>query len=329
MKQFILTISLLMMGFYSFSQVVPTDIIFSKKEYVSGVNDTIPVVLTTFQDSSLSISIGEQRDTAYFEKREDAVFFKSRKTACHYGLTYRSKSKRMDVTVTDTHNANRRLTLCDYGYFTKCFSYDKLDKEQLDNVKNLAMLSYKNGKKANCISLLRKSIPRSPGYSNDYLLWGTACVEVGLTKEAKKAYEQYVVYSRKSSVSPVIPERVKKVLGSKKIRSLVKKEKSDKQLKKKQEKDLKRVQNKKAGLLKKIYYVNEKGKKIKQVKRKQTVYLVVKSKNMKGCFINLDMHDEDIMYEYKGIELTERIVEDIVVTSNKMRIELRALRRIK
>ena len=89
--------------------------------------------------------------------------------------------------------------------------------------------------------------------------------------------------------------------------------------------DKKKVSN---GKLLGFYYTDLNGNKIKKVTEGQSIYMVVNSTGMIGKLINIDFNDEDIIYEFKGKEIENQLISNLEVTSDEMKVELKAIGRI-
>ena len=73
------------------------------------------------------------------------------------------------------------------------------------------------------------------------------------------------------------------------------------------------------------YYENSKGDKIEKVRKNKTIYLVVKSQDMTGKKVNIDLSNNNIDFEYNGSILENDLLENIEVTGSPMRIELKTI----
>ena len=73
-----------------------------------------------------------------------------------------------------------------------------------------------------------------------------------------------------------------------------------------------------------FYYTDLNGNKIKKVSEGQSIYMVVNSTGMIGKLINIDFSDEDIIYEFKGKEIENQLISNLEVTSDEMKVELKA-----
>lgn len=72
---------------------------------------------------------------------------------------------------------------------------------------------------------------------------------------------------------------------------------------------------------------DEEGNVIKKVKRGQTVYLTVKTKDMVGKKINVDLSDSKVDFEHGGNILENDLLENFSVTADTMKIELKTIKR--
>ncbi len=300
---------------------------FSKNYYISGANDSIPVIITTYYDSTITVVDGDEKDTACFQKKKEFVYYKSEKSGCFYKLKYNTQTKRLKVfkTTTKLEQDSICYNLLNFGYYKGNTHWDQLNEKQIQNWRTLAYKLFDCGKPTMYVSIMRDLLPRSHGYPEDYYLLGNIFHDAGMKNEEKQAYENYLIYSAISANETSYEACVWLLLGNYRIKSLIRKYSSEDKLKRKEKRDLKALRNQKEGHLIKCYYVDERGKKIHRVRPNQIVYVVLKSKKMKGRFINIDFYDESIIYEYQGRELTERMIEGIPVLSNKIRIELKAI----
>ena len=72
---------------------------------------------------------------------------------------------------------------------------------------------------------------------------------------------------------------------------------------------------------------DEDGNVIKKAKRGQTVYLNIKTKDMVGKKINIDLSDCKTEFEHEGSVVENDLLENHPVTADTMKIELKALKR--
>jgi len=73
------------------------------------------------------------------------------------------------------------------------------------------------------------------------------------------------------------------------------------------------------------YYESKNGEKITSPKKDQKIFLVIKTKGMKGEAIDIDLSDNAVDFEYKGKPLSGDSLSDIKVNGDTMRIELKAI----
>lgn len=72
---------------------------------------------------------------------------------------------------------------------------------------------------------------------------------------------------------------------------------------------------------------DETGAVIKRAVREQTVFIVVNTKDMVGKKMDIDLSDTEIDFEHNGKRLENDILQDYAITSNLMKIELKAIKR--
>ncbi len=301
---------------------------FSKKCYTSGIDDSIPILLTTHYDSTITIIYGDETDTASFIKKGGYVVYKSESSESLYSIKYNTETYRLKVKKTSIRDDRPSVyfKLLNYGTYSHSISWDDLNEKQVNNMRAIAYKFYDCGKPSYFVSIMREIMPRFPGNTEDYYIQGTVLYDYGMEKEAKQAYENYIVYSSRNGDDSSNVVQVRETLGKHKVHALAHKYTSESKLKKKEGRDLRAFQRQKEGRLIECYYVDERGKKLHRVHRNQIVYAVLISKNMYGHFIDIDFHDDSVIYEYQGRELTERMIENIPVFSDKMKIELKAIK---
>jgi len=73
-------------------------------------------------------------------------------------------------------------------------------------------------------------------------------------------------------------------------------------------------------------FESEDGKTLSCPKKNQSIYLVVKTKDMIGKTINVDLSDDKIDYEYQGKYLENDLLENVKVTAENMRFQLKTLK---
>lgn len=79
------------------------------------------------------------------------------------------------------------------------------------------------------------------------------------------------------------------------------------------------------GEILKSYLGNSNGEKLNTLKE-SNVILHIETKNMVGESINIDLSDNQFDFLYKGELIENDLLEDITVTSNKMKIELEVIK---
>jgi len=77
------------------------------------------------------------------------------------------------------------------------------------------------------------------------------------------------------------------------------------------------------------YFESEDGKKEFRPKKNDIVYFVVSTKDMAGESIDIDLSDSKIEFEYQGQPLSNGKISGLDVTGNKMKIELKVLKKKK
>ncbi len=80
------------------------------------------------------------------------------------------------------------------------------------------------------------------------------------------------------------------------------------------------------GTLADCYFEDTEGNVLTTVKKDQDIYAVVKSANMTGKVISIDLSDDKVDYEYNGQYLENDLLENINVTADIMRIPLKTLK---
>ncbi|WP_025614744.1 type VI secretion system tube protein TssD [Cellulophaga baltica] len=70
------------------------------------------------------------------------------------------------------------------------------------------------------------------------------------------------------------------------------------------------------------YFENTEGDKITKIRKGQDIVLVVKTQNMIGEQVNIDLGIERLNFMYNGQELENNIIESCDITSNLMRVDL-------
>ena len=73
-------------------------------------------------------------------------------------------------------------------------------------------------------------------------------------------------------------------------------------------------------------FENEEGKSLSKTKKNQTIYLHIKTREMIGKTINVDLSDDEIDYEYQGQHLKNDLLENIKVTADSMKLQLKTLK---
>ena len=77
------------------------------------------------------------------------------------------------------------------------------------------------------------------------------------------------------------------------------------------------------------YFESEDGKKEFRPKKNDIVYFMVSTKDMAGESIDIDLSDSKILFEHEGKPLDDGIISGLDVTGNKMKIELKVLKKKK
>ncbi len=80
------------------------------------------------------------------------------------------------------------------------------------------------------------------------------------------------------------------------------------------------------GTLTDCYFEDQEGNVLTTVKKDQDIYAVVKSTNMTGKVISIDLSDDTVDYEYNGQYLENDLLENINVTADIIRIPLKTLK---
>ncbi len=85
----------------------------------------------------------------------------------------------------------------------------------------------------------------------------------------------------------------------------------------------------KEGQIQSHYLEDDKGNKINRCRKNQTIFLVVESKDMVGKNICIDLSDDNVDYEYNGKYIENDLLENVKVTADTMRIQLKTLKQRK
>ncbi|OAB76110.1 type VI secretion system tube protein TssD [Cochleicola gelatinilyticus] len=75
------------------------------------------------------------------------------------------------------------------------------------------------------------------------------------------------------------------------------------------------------------YFENEDGEKVSGVKKDQKVYLVLKTENMAGKSVDIDLSDHPTVFEYQGQPLANNIMQAHSITADVMKIELTTIKK--
>jgi hypothetical protein len=79
-------------------------------------------------------------------------------------------------------------------------------------------------------------------------------------------------------------------------------------------------------LLLESYFENSEGKTIFKPKKNESIFLVIKTQNMTGKKINIDLSDDEIDYEYNGKHLENDLLEEIDITADTLKLSLKTLK---
>ncbi len=80
------------------------------------------------------------------------------------------------------------------------------------------------------------------------------------------------------------------------------------------------------GILTDCYFEDQEGNVLTKVKKDQDIYAVVKSTNMTGKVISIDLSNDKVDYEYNGQYLENELLENINVTADIIKIPLKTLK---
>jgi len=72
-----------------------------------------------------------------------------------------------------------------------------------------------------------------------------------------------------------------------------------------------------------IFFENNAGEKVEIVKPNQTVNLVIKTSNMTGRKIDIDLNDAELDFEYNGRLLENDCLKSVEVSADEMKIVLK------
>lgn len=75
------------------------------------------------------------------------------------------------------------------------------------------------------------------------------------------------------------------------------------------------------------YFEDENNETVYKPKKDQNITLVIKSQNMIGKYVDIDLGDSDIEFEHNGELLEEDILREHRITSDFMRIQLKTIKR--
>ncbi len=79
------------------------------------------------------------------------------------------------------------------------------------------------------------------------------------------------------------------------------------------------------GTLSECYFEGQEGNVLSKLKKDQDIYAVVKSTNMVGKVISIDLSDDKVDYEYNGQYVENDLLENINVTADIIKIPLKTL----
>ncbi|MDC1106633.1 type VI secretion system tube protein TssD [Prolixibacteraceae bacterium] len=82
---------------------------------------------------------------------------------------------------------------------------------------------------------------------------------------------------------------------------------------------------KKTGGFLSLSFLDEHGEMITEVDKDQSLYLQIRTTGLKGKYINIDLSDDEIDYEYQGVHLTNDLLENVLVTDDIMKLPLKTL----
>jgi len=74
------------------------------------------------------------------------------------------------------------------------------------------------------------------------------------------------------------------------------------------------------------YFECAEGEVLDQPEKNQTIYLILKTRDMLGKSIKIDLSDDEIDYEYQGQYLENDLLENVKVTAESMRLQLKTLK---
>ncbi|MBI9059802.1 MAG: hypothetical protein JEZ01_18705 [Labilibaculum sp.] len=74
------------------------------------------------------------------------------------------------------------------------------------------------------------------------------------------------------------------------------------------------------------FFENEQGEALAKPKKNQTIYLVVKTRDMVGKSVDLDLSDDSIDYEYNGAIVDNDLIQGVNVTADIMKIQLKTIK---
>ncbi|PKQ60143.1 hypothetical protein BZG01_21285, partial [Labilibaculum manganireducens] len=74
------------------------------------------------------------------------------------------------------------------------------------------------------------------------------------------------------------------------------------------------------------FFEDEQGNAVSKPKKNQTIFLVVKTKEMVGKGINIDLSDDNIDYEYNGSIVDNDLIQGLTVTADTMKIQLKTIK---
>ncbi len=75
-----------------------------------------------------------------------------------------------------------------------------------------------------------------------------------------------------------------------------------------------------------VYFEDEKGERVKKVKKDRKINLIVQTQGMVGERIKIDLSDDDVDYEYEGEYVEDDLLQDIEVTGDNMILKLKTIK---
>jgi len=80
------------------------------------------------------------------------------------------------------------------------------------------------------------------------------------------------------------------------------------------------------GIVKEFYFEDANRNKISKIRKNKEVYLVIKTDNMEGKSIDIDLSDDEYNFEYQGKILPDDQLLNFAITSSTMRISLKTIK---